>query len=152
MSRIPFLCLAIVLLMPYVLATYGAYYRKKSFGMLDNANPRAQAAQLDAYGARIYAAQQNAWEAATLFSASVLAATVTSVKSRSHTCAMRAVRGFPRSASDRLREGLVDAPLLGFHSRPRVLRVSAGERCDQRIVRINKSLPGEFPFFKGVPG
>ena len=79
MSRIPFLCLAIVLLMPYVLAAYGAYYRKKSFGMLDNANPRAQAAQLDAYGARIYASQQNAWEAATLFSASVLAAKVTSV-------------------------------------------------------------------------
>jgi uncharacterized MAPEG superfamily protein len=77
--KVPFVCLAIVLLMPYVLATYGGYYRKKSLGVLDNENPRAQAARLDAYGARIYASQQNAWEAATLFSASVLAAKVTGV-------------------------------------------------------------------------
>lgn len=79
MNQIPFLCLAVVLLMPYLLATYGAYYRKKSLGSIDNENPRAQAALLDAYGARIYASQRNAWEAATLFSASVLAARVTGV-------------------------------------------------------------------------
>ena len=77
--RIAFVCLSLILLMPYLLATYGAYYRKKSLGVVDNDNPRAQAARLDAYGARIYAAQQNAWEAATLFSASVLAAKVTGV-------------------------------------------------------------------------
>jgi uncharacterized MAPEG superfamily protein len=77
--RVPFICLALVLLLPYLLATYGGYYRKKSFGAMDNRNPRAQAAQLDAYGARIYASQQNAWEAATLFSASVLAAMVAGV-------------------------------------------------------------------------
>jgi uncharacterized MAPEG superfamily protein len=77
--KLPFVCLALVLLIPYLLATYGGYYRKKSLGTMDNHNPRAQAARLDAYGARIYAAQQNAWEAATLFSASVLAATVTRV-------------------------------------------------------------------------
>jgi uncharacterized MAPEG superfamily protein len=77
--RLSFLCLALVLLIPYLLATYGAVYRKKSFGMVDNDNPRSQAAKLDAYGARIYAAQQNAWEAATLFSASLLAAKVTGV-------------------------------------------------------------------------
>lgn len=77
--RIAFICLSLILLMPYLLATYGAYYRKKSLGVVDNDNPRAQAARLDAYGARIYAAQQNAWEAATLFSASVLAAKVTGV-------------------------------------------------------------------------
>jgi uncharacterized MAPEG superfamily protein len=59
-----------------LLAAYGGYYRKKSLGVLDNENPRAQAARLDAYGARIYASQQYAWEAATLFSASVVAATV----------------------------------------------------------------------------
>ncbi len=74
--KVPFVCLAIVLLMPYALAAYGGYYRKKSLGVMDNENPRAQAARLDAYGARIYASQQNAWEAATLFSASVLAAKV----------------------------------------------------------------------------
>jgi len=77
--KVPFVCLAIILLLPYILATYGAYYRKKSLGVIDNENPRAQAARLDAYGARIYASQQNAWEAATLFSASVLAAKVTGV-------------------------------------------------------------------------
>jgi uncharacterized MAPEG superfamily protein len=82
--KVPFVCLALVLLLPYLLATYGAYYRKKSLGVIDNDNPRAQAARLDAYGARIYASQQNAWEAATLFSASVLAAKVAGV-SLNHT-------------------------------------------------------------------
>jgi uncharacterized MAPEG superfamily protein len=77
--KVPFVCLALVLLLPYLLASYGAYYRKKSLGVIDNDNPRAQATRLDAYGARIYASQQNAWEAATLFSASVLAATVAGV-------------------------------------------------------------------------
>jgi uncharacterized MAPEG superfamily protein len=67
--KIPFICLALVLLIPYLLAAYGGYY----------SNPRAQAAQLEGYGARIYASQQNAWEAATLFSASVLAAYATGV-------------------------------------------------------------------------
>lgn len=77
--RVPFICLALVLLLPYLLATYGAIYRKKTLGVADNKDPRAQAARLDPYGARIYAAQQNAWEAATLFSASLLAAKVTGV-------------------------------------------------------------------------
>jgi uncharacterized MAPEG superfamily protein len=77
--KVPFICLAIVLLIPYLLAAYGGYYRKQLFGAMDNKNPRVQAAQLDAYGARIYASQQNSWEAATLFSASVLAAKVAGV-------------------------------------------------------------------------
>jgi uncharacterized MAPEG superfamily protein len=77
--KLPLFCLAIVLLLPYLLASYGGYYRKKTLGVMDNQNPRAQAARLDAYGARIYAAQQNAWEAATLFSASALAALLTGV-------------------------------------------------------------------------
>jgi uncharacterized MAPEG superfamily protein len=77
--KVPFVCLALVLLIPYLLATYGGYYRKKTLGAMDNQNPRAQAGRLDAYGARIYASQQNAWEAATLFSASVLAARVAGV-------------------------------------------------------------------------
>jgi uncharacterized MAPEG superfamily protein len=77
--KIPLICLACVLLLPYLLASYGGYYRKKTLGVMDNQNPRAQAARLDTYGARIYAAQQNAWEAATLFSASILAALLTAV-------------------------------------------------------------------------
>lgn len=74
--KIPFICLALILLIPYLLAAYGGYYRKRSFGTMDNSNPRAQASRLEGYGARIYASQQNSWEAATLFSASVLAAKV----------------------------------------------------------------------------
>ncbi len=77
--RLAFVCLALVLLLPYLLASYGAWYRKKSLGSVDNENPRAQATRLDAYGARIYASQQNAWEAATLFSASLLAALLAGV-------------------------------------------------------------------------
>jgi uncharacterized MAPEG superfamily protein len=77
--KIPFLCLALVLLLPYLLATYGAVYRKRTLGVADNKDPRAQAARLDPYGARIYASQQNSWEAATLFSASVLAAKLAGV-------------------------------------------------------------------------
>jgi uncharacterized MAPEG superfamily protein len=77
--KVPFVCLALVLLLPYLLATYGGYYRKKTFGAMDNQNPRAQAARLDVYGARIYAAQQNSWEAATLFTAAVLAAQLAGV-------------------------------------------------------------------------
>jgi uncharacterized MAPEG superfamily protein len=82
MTKVPFVCLAIVLLLPYLLATYGGYYRKKSLGVMDNQNPRAQAARLDAYGARIYAAQQNSWEAATLFTTAALAAQLAGVSPR----------------------------------------------------------------------
>jgi uncharacterized MAPEG superfamily protein len=78
---LPVLCVALVMLIPYVLATCGAVYRKKSFGVVDNANPRAQAARLEAVGARIYASQQNAWEAATLFTASMLSARLAGVES-----------------------------------------------------------------------
>lgn len=78
-TKVPFICLAIVLLLPYLLATYGGYYRKRTLGTMDNQNPRAQAARLDAYGARIYASQQNSWEAATLFTAAVLAAQLAGV-------------------------------------------------------------------------
>ncbi len=84
-TKVPFICLAVVLLLPYLLATYGGYYRKKTLGVMDNDNPRAQAARLDAYGARIYAAQQNSWEAATLFTAAALAAAVSGVSPGSAT-------------------------------------------------------------------
>jgi len=67
----PLWCLAFILLMPYLIATYGAMYRKRQFGIMDNENPREQAGQLDATGKRIYAAQQNAWENATAFTGSV---------------------------------------------------------------------------------
>jgi uncharacterized MAPEG superfamily protein len=69
---IPFWCVLAVLLLPLFLAFAGGYYRGKAFGTADNKNPRAQAAKLEGPGARAYAAQANAWEAAILFSATVL--------------------------------------------------------------------------------
>jgi uncharacterized MAPEG superfamily protein len=65
-------CSAFVVLIPYLLAAYGGYYRKKSFGVMDNVNPRIQAARLTGYGARIYAAQQNAWENCIVFTTTVM--------------------------------------------------------------------------------
>lgn len=68
----PFWCVLAVLLLPIFLAFAGGYYRGKTFGAADNKNPRAQAAKLEGAGARAYAAQANAWEAAILFPATVL--------------------------------------------------------------------------------
>jgi uncharacterized MAPEG superfamily protein len=68
----PFWCVLVVLLLPLPLAFAGGYYRGKAFGTADNKNPRAQAAKLEGPGARAYAAQANAWEAAILFPAAVL--------------------------------------------------------------------------------
>jgi uncharacterized MAPEG superfamily protein len=68
----PFWCVLVVLLLPLSLAFTGGYFRGKAFGTADNKNPRAQAAKLEGPGARAYAAQANAWEAATMFPAAVL--------------------------------------------------------------------------------
>ena len=68
----PFWCLFAVILMPIVLAFVGGSYSGKAFGKADNKNPRGQAAKLDGPGARAYAAQENAWEAAIMFTAAVL--------------------------------------------------------------------------------
>lgn len=69
---IPFWCILAVILMPIFLAFAGVYYRGQAFGKADNKNPRAQVAQLEGVGARTYAAQENAWEAAVMFTAAVL--------------------------------------------------------------------------------
>jgi uncharacterized MAPEG superfamily protein len=67
-------CLLIAVLLPYVLAFTGSYYKGRQLGKVDNNNPRAQAAQLTGAGARAVAAQQNAWEALAVFTASLAAA------------------------------------------------------------------------------
>lgn len=67
-------CLLIAVLLPYVLAGIGSYHKGKQLGKVDNNNPRAQAAQLTGAGARAVAAQQNAWEALAVFTASLAAA------------------------------------------------------------------------------
>ena len=69
-----FWCLLAVILIPYVLAGLGAYFRTRQLGTLDNKNPRAQTAQLQGAGARAVAAQQNAWEALPVFATSVFVA------------------------------------------------------------------------------
>jgi uncharacterized MAPEG superfamily protein len=70
----PFWCLLVALLLPYVLAGVGGYYRGRQFGSVDNHNPREQTAKLEGAGARAAAAQKNAWEALAAFTAAVLVA------------------------------------------------------------------------------
>jgi len=76
-------CLLIAVLLPYVLAFTGSYHKGKQFGKVDNNNPRAQSAQLTGVGARAVAAQQNAWEALAVFTASLAAAFFAGVEAAS---------------------------------------------------------------------
>lgn len=63
-----FLVLFIVSLFPMVLAILGGFLRKKQFGKFDNKQPRLQQAHMTGLGARVMAAQQNAWEALIFYS------------------------------------------------------------------------------------
>ena len=71
---IPFWCLLVAVLIPYVLAGVGGYFRAKQFGSVDNENPRRQASLLEGTGARAQAAQDNAREALPVFTAAVVVA------------------------------------------------------------------------------
>ena len=71
---IPFWCVVMVAFLPYVLAGIGLYFRITQLGGWDNDNPRAQYAQLEGTGWRVWAAQLNAWEALALFTAVVVIA------------------------------------------------------------------------------
>ena len=70
----PLWCLFFAALFPIVLAGIGVKFRIDQLGELDNAQPRAQAKQLEGIAARAYAAQQNAWEALAIFTAAVVVA------------------------------------------------------------------------------
>ncbi|MBU2706894.1 MAPEG family protein [Zooshikella marina] len=70
----PLICLVIIAVMPYIYAGIGAYYRSQLPGGIDNKHPRQQISQLQGYGARAYAAQQNAWEALAVFIVAILVA------------------------------------------------------------------------------
>jgi len=70
----PFICLFIAVLLPYFITAIGVYARIKAPGGLDQKHPRQQAAQLEGFGSRAYAAQQNAWEALAVFTAAVVTA------------------------------------------------------------------------------
>ncbi len=69
----PFWCLVVVTFLPIFLNFLGIAARAQAFGDVDNNTPRLQAAKLDGRGARIYAAQENAWEAVAMFSVTVFA-------------------------------------------------------------------------------
>lgn len=53
--------------LPIFLAWAAVYFRIKQFNHFDNHHPRQQQAALVGMGARVQAAQANAWEALTLF-------------------------------------------------------------------------------------
>ncbi|UTW10271.1 MAPEG family protein [Marinobacterium rhizophilum] len=61
--------LFILCVVPVVLAGVENYYRVRQFERFDNHNPRQQKARLEGVGARVSAAQANAWEALMIFSA-----------------------------------------------------------------------------------
>ena len=70
----PFWCLLVAVLLPFVLAGLGGYFRSRQFGSVDNKMPRQQSSALEGAGARAVAAQQNAWEALAVFTAAVVVA------------------------------------------------------------------------------
>lgn len=70
----PLWCLLIVAFMPFPLAVFGGYLRISQLGRLDNQHPRQQIGELKGLGARVYAAQANAWEALALFTVAVVTA------------------------------------------------------------------------------
>ncbi len=72
-------CLFIAVLLPYLIAGSSAYFRIKQFGVVNNQNPRQQAAALEGAGARIVAAQANAWEALLVFASALFIANVSGV-------------------------------------------------------------------------
>lgn len=53
--------------LPIFLAWAGVYFRIKQFGTFDNHHPRQQQAALTGIGARVQAAQANAWESLIIF-------------------------------------------------------------------------------------
>ncbi|MBQ74934.1 MAG: hypothetical protein CMQ20_07905 [Gammaproteobacteria bacterium] len=67
-------CLLIGAMLPYVWHFVSVPFKNKQFGEVDIGEPRAQGMGLVDTGARVWAAQLNAWEALGLFSVANLAA------------------------------------------------------------------------------
>lgn len=68
------ICLLIGSIFPYLLAFATVPFRNAQLGSIGLDHPRAQATQLTGVGARVRDAQDNAWEALTLFGVANLAA------------------------------------------------------------------------------
>jgi uncharacterized MAPEG superfamily protein len=71
---LPFWCVFIGGLLPYVWAGASGALRKKEFGKADNNHPRIQQQQATGAAARAVGAERNAWEALMLFAPAVIAA------------------------------------------------------------------------------
>jgi len=71
---IPFWCVFVAGLLPYVWVTIAAGERRKQFGKVDNKLPRLQEAQLTGRGARAMGAHNNAFETFPMFAAAVVIA------------------------------------------------------------------------------
>lgn len=66
--------LIILAFLPYVFALSAMGPRKSQEGFVDLNQPRVQAAKLTGFGARLVGTQYNAWEALSVYAASVFAA------------------------------------------------------------------------------
>jgi len=71
---IPFWCVFVAGLLPYVWVVIAAGERRKQFGSVDNKHPRVQGAQLIGRGARALGAHNNAFETFGFFAAAVIIA------------------------------------------------------------------------------
>jgi uncharacterized MAPEG superfamily protein len=71
---IPFWCLLVAVLLPYVWVGFSTAGRAKQFGTADNKLPRLQQAKLEGKAARAHAAHMNAFEALSVFAPAVLVA------------------------------------------------------------------------------
>ena len=71
---IPLWSLFIGAVLPYVWHFASFPFKAKQFGKLDIDSPRVQGEGLEDAGARVWGAQQNAWEALTIFGVANLAA------------------------------------------------------------------------------
>ena len=83
--NIPVFVLMMLCILPITCAWVSGYFRHQQLGVVDNKNPRVQNAQLTGAGARAVAAQLNAWEALAVYSAALLALTISQVPSESYT-------------------------------------------------------------------
>jgi uncharacterized MAPEG superfamily protein len=71
---VPFWCVLVAGLLPYVWVGIAAQERGKQFGKADNKLPRVQESQLTGRGARAMGAHNNAFEALPFFAAAVIIA------------------------------------------------------------------------------
>lgn len=74
-----FVVLFVVALFPMLLALLGGYLRYRQFGRFDNHYPRLQQAHMTGMGARVLAAQGNAWEALMFYAVMCVLAYVAEV-------------------------------------------------------------------------